>query len=291
MEYTINTRISTKVNDTAALSALKADIRKYTLMTPEEEIEAFEALAAAKSESERTAIKQKIVNANLRFVLSVAQKYSTDGDRVAELVSIGTIGLFRAIDCFDVTKGFKFISHAIYWIRAEYYEYFRTDANFVRRSNSAKIGIKDRKIAERFFQEQHREPTENELIEALEKEYGIKVKNRMDVVRVRTDFIEDKMNSEDDSTVENNGEFAMATASHNEYEDEIERESQRDIVAKIMSNLTIREQEIVSRYFGIGTEAQDASVIAEAFGLTEERVRQLVVNEIPKKVRRMVRVA
>lgn len=291
MEYTINTRISTKVNDTAALSALKADIRKYTLMTPEEEIEAFEALAAAKSESERTAIKQKIVNANLRFVLSVAQKYSTDGDRVAELVSIGTIGLFRAIDCFDVTKGFKFISHAIHWIRAEYYEYFRTDANFVRRSNNAKIGIKDRKIAERFFQEQHREPTENELIEALEKEYGIKVKNRMDVVRVRTDFIEDKMNSEDDSTVEDNGEFAMATASHNEYEDEIERESQRDIVAKIMSNLTIREQEIVSRYFGIGTEAQDASVIAEAFGLTEERVRQLVVNEIPKKVRRMVRVA
>ena len=73
--------------------------------------------------------------------------------------------------------------------------------------------------------------------------------------------------------------------------DEIEREAQSALVAKIMSRLTIREQEIVSRYFGIGREEQDASVIAEEMGLTEERIRQLVVNEIPKKMRRIMGVA
>lgn len=291
MEYTINTRISTRTNNTDALAALTNGIRQYSVMSNDEEIEAFNALAAAKSESERNAIKQRIANANLRFVLSVAKKYSTDGDRVAELVSIGTIGLYRAIDTFDVTKGFKFISHAIHWIRAEFCEFFRSDANFVRRSNNAKIGTKDRKIVERFLQTEQREPTEDELIEALEKEYGIEVKNRLDVVRVRTDFISENMNSDDDSTVEDSGEFATTTASHNEFEDEIEREAQSALVAKIMSRLTIREQEIVSRYFGIGREEQDASVIAEEMGLTEERIRQLVVNEIPKKMRRIVGVA
>jgi len=291
MEYTINTHLSTKVNNTDALTALKAGIRQYKVMTPEEEIEAFAALKAAQSESERNAIKQRIANANLRFVLSVAQKYSSDGDRVAELVSIGTIGLYRAIDTFDVSKGFKFISHAIHWIRAEFCEFFRSDANFIRRSNNAKIGTKDRKIVERYLQTEQREPTEDELIEALEKEYGIEVKNRVDVVNVRTNFISDRLNSEDDSTAEENGEFATATATTNDYEAEIEREAQKALVAKIMSKLTFREQEILSRYYGIDREEQDASVIAEEFGLTEERVRQLVVNEIPKKVRRMVRVA
>ena len=291
MEYTINTRISTRVNNTDALTALKAGIRKYEVMSSDEEIEAFEALAAATSDDERNAIKQRIANANLRFVLSVAHKYSSDGDKVAELVSIGTIGLYRAIDTFDISKGFKFISHAIHWIRAEFCEFFRSDANFVRRSNNAKIGTKDRRIVERYLQTEQREPTEDELIEALEKEYGIEVKNRLDVVRVRTDFISESMNSDDDSTVEDSGEFATATATTNDYEAEIEREAQKALVAKIMSRLTVREQEIVSRYFGIDREAQDTSIIAEEFGLTEERVRQLVVNDIPKKMRRIMGVA
>ena len=287
MEYTINTQISTRTNNTDALNALTNGIRQYNVMTPDEEAEAFSALANAKSEDEKNAIKQRIANANLRFVLSVAKKYSTDGDRVAELVSIGTIGLYRAIDCFDSTKGFKFISHAVHWIRAEFSEFFRGEANFVRRSNNAKIGTKDKAIISRFLQTEQREPTEDEIIEALEQEYGIEVKNRLDVVKVRTDFISENMNGDDDSTVEDSGEFATITATHNEYEDEIERDAQRALIAKILSRLTIREQEIVCRYFGIGREEQDVSVIADEFGLTEERIRQLITKEIPKKVCRM----
>ena len=87
MEYTINTKIAVRTNRTNALEALTADIRRYNTMSTEEEIEAFESLANATTESERNAIKVKIANANLRFVLSVAKKYATDGDTVAELVS------------------------------------------------------------------------------------------------------------------------------------------------------------------------------------------------------------
>jgi len=285
MEHTINTRTSTRVINSDALTALKASIRQYHVMSMDEEIEAFTALENAVSDEERNAIKAKIVNANLRFVLSVAQKYSSDGDTIAELVSLGTIGMYRAIECFDLSKGFKFISHAVHWIRAEYSEYFRGDANFIRRSNNSKIGSKDSRIVERFLQTEMREPSEDELIEALSKEYGIEIKSKVDVVRVKTDFIGDRLNSEDDSTVEESGEFAMTTASHNDFEDEIEHEAQRAVVKKILRMLTVKEQDIVCRFYGIDCEEQTAESIASEFGCTAERIRQIVTMEIPKKVR------
>lgn len=285
MEYAINTKISVRTNRTSALDALTADIRKYPVMSLDEEIAAFEALAASNNEEERFAIKRRIANANLRFVLSVAKKYSTNGDTVAELVSVGTIGLMRAMDCFDLSKGFKFISHAVHWIRAEYSEYFRSDANFIRRSNNAKIGTKDSRIVERFLQTEMREPTEQELIDALEQEYGIEVRNKIDVVRIKTDFISERMNSEDDSTMEESGEFAIATAVRNSYEDEIEQEAKKASVKKIMGLLTVKEQDILSRFYGIDCEEETADAIAERYGYTPERIRQIVVNEIPKKVR------
>lgn len=285
MEYAINTKISVRTNRTSALDALTADIRKHPVMSLDEEIAAFEALAASNNEEERFAIKRRIANANLRFVLSVAKKYSTNGDTVAELVSVGTIGLMRAMDCFDLSKGFKFISHAVHWIRAEYSEYFRSDANFIRRSNNAKIGTKDSRIVERFLQTEMREPTEQELIDALEQEYGIEVRNKIDVVRIKTDFISERINSEDDSTMEESGEFAIATAVRNSYEDEIEQEAKKASVKKIMGLLTVKEQDILSRFYGIDCEEETAEAIAERYGYTPERIRQIVVNEIPKKVR------
>ena len=291
MEYTINTKIAVRTNRTNALEALTADIRRYNTMSTEEEIEAFESLANATTESERNAIKAKIANANLRFVLSVAKKYATDGDTVAELVSLGTIGLYRAIDCFDLSKGFKFISHAVHWIRAEFSEYFRGDANFVRRSNNAKIGSKDIRITEKYLQTEMREPTEEELIDALASEYGIEVKNRIDVVRVKAKFISDTVSADDDCTAEENGEFAVATATHNEYEDEIEKEAQKALVSKIMRVLTAKERDIVSRYYGIDCEEETAEKIAERYDCTAERIRQIVSNEIPKKIRRAMKVA
>lgn len=274
----INTTTATRVVNTNALTTLKADIRRYPIMSVEEEISAFNALSAAKTEEERNAIMKEIANANLRFVLSVAQKYSSDGDKVAELVSVGTIGLYRAMESFDLTRGFKFISHAVSWIRAEFAAFFRTDANMVRRSNNGIIGSKDKKIAERFFQTEFREPSEEEIIEALEDEYGIKVKYKGDVVKIRTKSINDKANGEDESTYEDTEEYNTATAVRNDYEGEMEREHLSTAVDNILSVLPIKTQSIIRKYFGIGCEEQTLESIAEEFGYTAERVRQIVVN-------------
>jgi len=283
MEYAINTRISSKVNSTDTLNALTMGIRKYATMTPEEEVAAFNALASASTESERIAIRNSIVNANLRFALSIARKYSSDGDKVAELVSLAAIGLSRAVDNFDVTKGFKFISHAVHWIRAEFNNFFATDANLVCRSNNRKVGTKDKRIIEKFLQTEQREPSEDEILEALESEYGLVLKNKVDVVAVRTNFISERINGEDESTAEESGEFATATASRNDYERTAEIEDAQYRAKQLLEGLSVREQEIVCRRFGIGYEReQELDEIADAIGCTNENVRILLAKSLSK---------
>jgi RNA polymerase primary sigma factor len=278
----MNTTLGTHTTNTNALAALTAEIRKYPTMSVEEEIEKFEEYAKA-DENRKQELKREIATANLRFVLSVAKKYSNDGDTVAELVSLGTIGLYRAVETFDLSLGFKFISHAIHWIRAEISDYYRGDGNFIRRSNNAKIGSKDKAIIERFIQTEHREPTEDELIEALESEYGIKVLDRVDIVKVKTAFIDEKVGDEDGDTLGEVGEIAAATASRNEFEREVEKEDAEYRVRRLLNGLSVREQEVVTRKFGIGYDREyELDEIAEVLGYTNERCRQILVSALGK---------
>ena len=282
MSRIINTTAENITNLTPALARLTADIRRYELLSVEEEVELFNALAKA-SGAERDAIKAKIVNANLRFALSVAKKYSNDGDTVCELVSLATIGLMDAVDDFDAEKGFKFISFAVHKIRAAFSEHFRENSTIVRRSNNALIGSKDKKIAERFMQTEHREPTEQELIDALESEYGIKISDKYDVVSVKTASIDARVDSDDDATFGEVGEVAMAIASRNDYEREMEQDDAKYRVHEMLKGLSVREQEVVSRKFGIGFDReQELDEIAEVLGYTNERCRQILMGALKK---------
>lgn len=275
MARTIDTTLATTTTNTAALIALTADIRRYNILSIEEEIEKFSEYATA-SEERREQLKREIACANLRFVLSIAKKYSRDGNVVAELVSVGTFGLYRAVETFDLSLGFKFISHAIHWIRAAFSEHFRGDANFVRRSNNAKIGSKEQMVRERVYQTEMREPTEDEIIEALESEYGIVVRDKVDVLRVKMTSLDEKLSADEDGTVGEIGEIAMATASRNDYERQAEQEDAEYRVSKLLDGLSVREQEIICRSFGIGFDREyELDEIAEVLGYTPERVRQI----------------
>lgn len=292
---TLNTTLATATNNTDSLTRLTADIRKHNVLTVEEEVEKFSEYAVADS-ARKEELKKEIANANLRFVLSVAKKYSDNGDKVCELVSIGTIGLYKAIETFDLTLGFRFISHAVYWIRAEISDYYRNDDCFVRRSNNAKIGSKDTAIREKFYKTEMREPSEEEIIDALESEYGIKVLDKVDVIKVKSVYLDDTASSDDDAcTLGEVGEIALATASRNEYERQVEREDAEYKVARLLKVLSFREQEIVTRKFGIGYERPyELDEIAETLGYTNERCRQLLKSALAKlkdKSERLFKVA
>jgi RNA polymerase primary sigma factor len=282
MTNIIRTNTETIVNNTNALTALKNDIRrKCTPFSAEEEVIAFEQYAVAEG-NEKDRIRTMIVNANLRFALSIAQKYTADGDMVAELVSLATIGLYNAVDTFDIARGYKFITHAIHSIRAEFSEYFRNDANLVRRSNNALIGTKDKKVAEKIRQREMREPSEEELIDALKAEYGIEVKYNGDIVALRTKSIDDFSSAEEEDTYGDSAEFNSATAVRNEYESEVENEHNAHIVGELLKMLSVKERDIITKYFGIGCEEMTIENIAEELDCTAERVRQIIAHCLTK---------
>ena len=283
MARVIDTTVTNTTTNTKALLALTAEIRRYDVLSAERESELFSEFATA-TESRKAEIRKEIANANMRFVHSVAKKYSGDGDKVCELVSIGTMGIYKAVDTFDLSKGFRFISHAVHWIRAEISEYFRSEDPLVRRSNNAKIGGKENAVRQRFLQTEMREPSEDEIISALESEYGIKVLDKCDVVKVTTARLDDNVSSDGDGdTLSEIGDVAMAMASVNGYERESELEDARYRAARLLKGLSFRESEIVCRKFGIGYDREyELDEIAEILGYTHERVRQILRDTLTK---------
>lgn len=283
MARVIDTTTTNTTTNTKALLALTAEIRRYDMLSAERESGLLSEFATA-DESRKAEIRKEIANANMRFVLSVAKKYSGDGDKVCELVSIGTMGIYKAVDTFDLSKGFRFISHAVHWIRAEISEYFRSEDALVRRSNNAKIGSKENAVRQRFFQTEMREPSEDEIIDALESEYGIKVLDKCDVVKVTTARLDDKVSSDGDGdTLSEIGDVAMAMASVNGYERESELEDARYRAARLLKGLSFRESEIICRKFGIGYDREyELDEIADTLGYTHERVRQILRDTLTK---------
>ena len=153
------------------------------------------------------------------------------------------------------------------------------------------MGGKDKKVAEKFYQENFREPTEDEVVEALEREYGLSV-DRTDVVSVRATSLDSTVSSDDDAcTVGESGEVAMATASRNEYENEMDAEDLSNKTQRILNGLSVREQEIVCRKFGIGYDREyELDEIADELGYTHERCRQLLKGALAKMKTRAVKI-
>lgn len=285
MTRTINTALHTNnTNRTENFDRLAADIRSTPMLAEGEEQSLFEEYATA-DEGRRLEIKQRIASANLRFALAVAKQYTGDADTLSDLVSIATFGLYKAVEDFRLDNGFKFISFAVHKIRAEFSEYFRTEANLVRRTNNSVIGNKDLKVAEKLYKTLQREPTEDEVADALKAEFGIEVRSRLDIVRVRASSLSARID-EDGATAEEVGEIAVRTASTNAYEEEIDAEDRGAKVAALLACIPIAQRDIVARAFGIGYDrAYEDAEIGEELGYTSERIRQ-IKNEAIARMRR-----
>lgn len=290
MARAINTKsASAAVVRTDNFDRLTADIRRIPMLTESE----FDELMSEYQTTGSTAAKQRIASANLRFALSVAKKYTSDAGLLSELVSEATIGLYKAVEKYDSSLGFKFISFAVHQIRAQFSEYFRTRHDLVRRSNNAAIGNKDLKVAEKLFQTLEREPSEEEIMDALQAEYGIEVGNKLDIIRLKTDSFSEKVD-EDGAERGEVGELALRTASRNEFEDEVEQEDREDKAEQLLSTIPVGYRDIVRKAFGIGYDrSYEDAEIADELGYTAERVRQIKLEALGRmrKVAKMAGIA
>ena len=251
--------------ESASLDMYLQEIGKEELITVEEEVE----LAQRIKKGDRAAL-EKLTRANLRFVLSVVKQYQNQGLSLPDLINEGNLGLIKAAEKFDETRGFKFISYAVWWIRQSILQALAEQSRIVRLPlNQVGSLNKINKAFSKFEQENERQPTPEELAEALDlpKE---KVADTLRVsgrhVSVDAPFVDGEDNSLLDVLVNNDSPNADNTLINESLSREVDR---------ALATLTERERDIIKLFFGIACQEMTLEEIGEKFGLTRERVRQI----------------
>lgn len=252
--------------ESASLDKYLQEIGREDLITVEEEVE----LAQRIRKGDRVAL-EKLTRANLRFVVSVAKQYQNQGLSLPDLINEGNLGLIKAAEKFDETRGFKFISYAVWWIRQSILQALAEQSRIVRLPlNQVGSLNKISKAFSKFEQENERRPSPEELADELEIPVDkisdtLKVSGRHHI-SVDAPFVEGEDNSLLDVLV--NDDSPMADRS-------LVNESLAREIDRALSTLTEREKDIIQMFFGINTQEMTLEEIGDKFGLTRERVRQI----------------
>jgi len=262
-------KITNKITsrESVALDKYLNDISKIDLLTPEEEA----SLARRIREGDEEAL-EKMTKANLRFVVSVAKQYQNQGLSLSDLINEGNVGLMKAAKRFDETKGFKFISYAVWWIRQSILSAIVEYSRMVRLPLS-KVGAynKVNEAFTSFVQEFEREPTHEELAELLD----ISPKEVANMLRGGNKHLsmDAPMSSEEGSSTM----LDVFTLGDEDSPDiKLMEESLKREVFNGLSILSPREIEVLSAYYGLnGHSSSNLEEIGELYGLTRERVRQI----------------
>lgn len=254
-------------DDERSLSKYFKDVRKSTLLTPDEETE----LAKQIKEGDQDAI-EKLVNANLKFVVSIAKDYQNQGLPLSDLISEGNYGLVKAATRFDHTRGFRFISYAVWWIKQSIIQSLNENARTVRLPANIinKLSALKKEI-EKFEFENEREPIYGEILDENNEPVEL-------YMHPRCNSLNDVINDDGDELIDVimvNDEEADKLFVDNRIKDELSR---------TLSVLEERERNIIECYFGINTDCEPMTLeaIGEKYGLTKERIRQIKEKAIRK---------
>jgi RNA polymerase primary sigma factor len=260
--------------ESQSLEKYLQEIGKVELISPEEEVK----LAIRIKQGDQRAL-DKLTKANLRFVVSVAKQYQNQGLSLPDLINEGNLGLIKAAQRFDETRGFKFISYAVWWIRQSILQALAEQSRIVRLPLN-KVGLTNRiqKAYSQLEQEFEREPSAEELAEVLELDIeevssslGIAARH----VSMDTPLSEGEDNTLIDVLENPNAELANSNIEH--------KESLKQEIDRSLKTLTERQKEVICFFFGIGVDhPMSLEDIGERFNLTRERVRQIKDKAITK---------
>jgi len=260
--------------ESQSLEKYLQEIGKVELITPEEEVK----LAIRIKQGDQKAL-DKLTKANLRFVVSVAKQYQNQGLTLPDLINEGNLGLIKAAQRFDETRGFKFISYAVWWIRQSILQDLAEQSRIVRLPLN-KVGLTNRiqKAYSQLEQQFEREPSPEELAEVLELDIE-EVRSTIGIggrhVSVDTPLSEGEDNTLIDVMENTNADRAETNVEHNE--------SLKIDIDRSLQTLTERQKEVICFFFGIGVDhPMSLEDIGDRFSLTRERVRQIKDKAITK---------
>ena len=274
----ITSRITSR--ESVALDKYLNDISKIDLLKPEEEIKLAERIKEGDEEA-----LEILTRSNLRFVVSVAKQYQNHGLSLSDLINEGNVGLMKAAKRFDPTKGFKFISYAVWWIRQSILQAIVEYSRLVRLPlNKVNLYSKVKEARQSFIQEFEREPSTAEIADLL----GVTEKEVEDILEngERHLSLDAPLGSDEESS------GTMLDLYVEEEEDSpdlgIMKESLKNELNSGLSTLSPREMDILKLYYGIGeSKSLTLEEIGNRFGLTRERVRQIkerALRRLRKKV-------
>lgn len=260
-------------NDENILAMYLKEINKIPMISHEEEVE-----LAQKAQAGDTVAKNKLVNANLRFVVNVAKKYQNHGLDLTDLISEGNIGLLTAVEKFDVTKGYHFISYAVWWIRQSILQAIAEQSRIVRLPlNQVGSLNKINHEINKFEQENQRHPSVQELSQMTkldEEKIGQSLMADGHHVSIDAPFQE----GEDNCMLD-----VMASGDDSRTDRMVDHESMAMELNNVLSKvLKDREITIIRECFGIGCHEKGLEEIGDQLGLTRERVRQIREKSIAK---------
>ena len=264
---------------TMTVDSYLRDINSIPMVSPDEETELAYSIQKGDEDAYR-----RLVEANLRFVVSVAKQYQSSGLDLCDLINEGNIGLMKAARRFDPTRGFRFISYAVWWIRQQIMAAISEQGRMVRLPLN-QVGILNRinRARAQFEQENEREPSDRELAEFIDitpDRVGEAIRHSARHISFDVSFGEDGDGTLLDVVPDENAELADRG---------LQQESLRTDIQHVMMVLSPREREIVSLAFGIGCREMTLEEIGERFELTRERVRQVKEKAIRKMSRPGVR--
>ena len=258
------------------LTAYLRDISRYKILECSEINELIE-----KAQQGDKIAREKVVNANLRFVVTVAKQFQNRGLPLMDLISSGNEGLMKAVDKFDTKRGVTFLSYAIWWIRQSIYNSIYWQAKEIRLPMSQQLLVNTiTDCIDKFLKEHHRNPSSIEISEITE------------IPVEQIDFLaqySNKLVSVDDfiGGDEDNSQVCDVIPGDEEpLEDMVNKQYVTDEIKGMLSRLTIREHDLLCMYFGIGMPKVNAKVIADMYGVGNERIRQMKEAALAKLKKR-----
>jgi RNA polymerase primary sigma factor len=258
------------------LTAYLRDISRYKILECSEINELIE-----KAQQGDKIAREKVVNANLRFVVTVAKQFQNRGLPLMDLISSGNEGLMKAVDKFDTKRGVTFLSYAIWWIRQSIYNSIYWQAKEIRLPMSQQLLVNTiTDCIDKFLKEHHRNPSSIEISEITE------------IPVEQIDFLaqfSNKLVSVDDfigGDEENSQVCDVIPGDEEPLEDIVNKQYVTDEIKGMLSRLTIREHDLLCMYFGIGMPKVNAKVIADMYGVGNERIRQMKEAALAKLKKR-----
>lgn len=270
------------------LSLFLADVRKYDVPSQEQE-----SLLISEFKRGNEEAFKKLLCGHLRFIYSLAKIYARNEEEVSDYVGEGVIGFRYALKEFDKERDNKFITYAVWYVRRSMNAYMNGDRNIIVKSNSAKIGKKVDIVRQKYYAENGREPSVDEIKALISECYGIDIKEDCDVYDLNVASINEAI--DDDYTLEDNSEYNQRTSVDNDYEDTINKEYTARLLNEALKLVPEKQADILKMAFGVGYERKySTQEIGEKYHMRAAEVaalRDKIIAYIRQNIKKVVKKA